>query len=113
MGTMRIEWTDEAKARFSEIFDYHFSVAGLTIADKITDRIGSRIYRLLPNNPRAGQREWLLEGEPHEYRRLVEGNYKIIYRIDGETVKIVDIWDCRRDPDALRESTAEPTTTSN
>ncbi len=109
MGAMRIEWADEAKARLREIFDYHLFAAGLEVAYKITDGIGSRIYRLLPHNPQAGPREWLLEGEPHEYRRLVEGNYKIIYRIDGETVKIADIWDCRRDPEILRERLAVST----
>jgi hypothetical protein len=36
-----------------------------------------------------------------EYRYLIRGrnNYKIIYRVEGDTVYIVDIFDCRRDPD--------------
>ncbi len=111
MGKMRIEWSTVSKARLKEIFDYHLSVAGLRTANKILGKIDSRIFRILPHSPRAGEREWSLEDEPQGFRRLVEGNYKIVYCVEDDIVKIVDIWDCRRDPVALRDSVAKPATT--
>ena len=103
MGAIRIEWSSEARTRLREIFDYYFSVAGIRIADKMMEKIDAKIYRILPHTPRAGQREWSLEEEPQEFRRLIEGNYKIIYYVEDETIRIVDIWDCRRDPETLRD----------
>ncbi len=32
------------------------------------------------------------------HRRLVEGHYKIIYRIEGEIIYVTDIFDSRQDP---------------
>ena len=52
--------------------------------------------------PRAGQVEPLMEGMRFEYRRLVVGNFKIIYRIDGEWIRITDIFDTRQDPKRMR-----------
>ncbi len=100
---MKIEWMEPAKRQVQEIFDYHLSVAGTRTARKIVNRIIER-PRILANNPHAGEREWLLEDAPYEYRRLVADDHKIIYRIDGDTVWIVDVWDCRRNPSTLRRS---------
>ena len=108
MGAMKIEWSAEARAHLREIFDYYLSAAGIRTADKIMGRIDARIYRILPHSPRVGQREFLLEDQEVEYRRLVEGNYKIIYHIIDDTVRIVDIWDCRREPTTLCERVEEP-----
>lgn len=48
--------------------------------------------------------EPILEDCPKCYRSLiVEKHYKIIYRIDGYTIKIVAIWDCRRDGTRLKK----------
>jgi len=36
------------------------------------------------------------------YRRLVEGHYKIIYRIEDEYIYITDIFDSCQDPDKMK-----------
>jgi plasmid stabilization system protein ParE len=102
-AVMKVEWQEPAQRRIQEIFDYYTSVAGIRTARRITRKIVERT-RILARNPMAGEREWLLEDQPHEYRRLVERDYKIVYRIDGDTVFIVVVWDCRRDPADLREN---------
>ncbi len=99
---MKIEWLEPAKRRVGAIFDYHNSVAGERTARRIVQKLVKKT-RILVRHPQAGQCEWLLEDQPEEFRRLVEGNYKIIYYTEGEIVKIADIWDCRRDPESLRE----------
>ncbi len=103
---MKIEWQDPAKRKIQDIFDYYNLTAGARVARKITRRIVEST-RILVKNPMGGQREWLLEDMPYEYRRLVEGYHKVVYRIDGDTVLIVDIWDCRRDPADLRQNITE------
>jgi plasmid stabilization system protein ParE len=98
-----IEWSEKASADLDLITGYLVREAGQRIAGKILNRITQRV-QILVNNPRGGEREWMLDDQPEEYRRLVEGNYKIVYVIQGEMVYIVAVVDCRRDPAALRES---------
>lgn len=100
---MKVVWTTPAKIKLREIFNYYRSIATERVAQKLRGKIIEK-SRLLACNPRGGQREFLLEDMPYEYRRLVEGNYKIVYRIERDTVFVVDIWDCRRDPAYTRES---------
>ncbi len=100
---MKVEWLEPAKQQVQEIFKYLESVAGERTARKMTRKI-IESTRVLAHNPRGGEREWLLEDQPEEFRRLVEGAHKIVYYIEDEIVKIVAIWDCRRDPSDMRRS---------
>jgi plasmid stabilization system protein ParE len=99
---MRVEWSEQAEKDVKTIFDYLKSVAGERTARKMVSKIYSSSI-LLAGNPLAGQREFSLGDMPHEYRRLIEGNYKLIYRTVGEAVDVVAVWDARRDPVALRK----------
>jgi len=49
-----------------------------------------------------GQIEPTLEHLGLGHRRLIEGNFKIIYRVDGELVSVTDIFDSRMDPDKMK-----------
>ena len=98
---MKVEWSKHALKEIRRIFSWLESEAG----GKTARRIVKALYNhadILATNPRIGQREELLDGLPVEFRRLVDGNYKIVYTIDGTIVVIVDVWDCRRNPSALR-----------
>jgi len=53
---------------------------------------------LLESNPLIGTKELLLTGRPFDYRFVVEGNYKIIYRVNENIVRIVSVFDCRQNP---------------
>jgi len=59
-----------------------------------------KVKALLATQPYLGKVESLLEGLEFPFRSLVtkSGLYKIIYFIDGDTVYISRIWDCRQDP---------------
>lgn len=60
------------------------------------------VLSLLRNNPRLGPVEQLLEGMPGEHRSIVFGHLnKLVYRINGDVIDIVDLWDTRRDPSML------------
>ncbi|MCU0288260.1 MAG: type II toxin-antitoxin system RelE/ParE family toxin [Acidobacteria bacterium] len=53
--------------------------------------------------PALGQKEPLLSHKTDVYRYLVEGNYKIIYRIKGNKVVIDTVFDVRQNPDKMAE----------
>ena len=56
----------------------------------------------LSSNPNLGKEEPLLAHYRLGFRSLVAHRYfKLIYYIRGETVHIADIWDVRREPQAL------------
>ena len=44
-----------------------------------------------------------LEHLGKSHRRIIEGNYKIIYRVEGENIYITDIFDSRQNSDKMRE----------
>ncbi|MDR2912204.1 MAG: type II toxin-antitoxin system RelE/ParE family toxin [Alistipes sp.] len=99
----RIVWMNLAKQRLHEISDYLKKEAGARVAKKIRDGIYAR-PEMLVDNPQAGQCEESLAKYPHGFRYLVEGNYKIVYFVTDTEIVISTIFDCRRDPTALRES---------
>ena len=60
------------------------------------------VLSLLRKHPRLGSVEPLLEGLPQEYRSIVFGHVnKLVYPIQQDTISVVDLWDTRRDPEAL------------
>ena len=67
------------------------------IKDKILDKADTLLLQ-----PLKGQKEPYLEHLGLDHRRLVEGNYKIIYRVIGEYIYITDIFDARQDPDKMK-----------
>ena len=54
--------------------------------------------RELARFPFGGQVEPYLEHLGGGHRRLVVGNFKVIYRVANDTVFITDIFDARQDP---------------
>lgn len=62
---------------------------------------------VLATNPQAGQREELLVEREQEFRYLVEGNYKIIYWLESEKAIISAIFDCRQNPQKMKEEIPE------
>jgi toxin ParE1/3/4 len=98
---LKVFWTDTARYQLEDIFDYHKETAGLNIAKKLISKIIDCTIRL-ENYPQIGTKEELLAERKFEYRYLTEGNYKIIYWIEGNLVKIAAVFDCRQNPDKMK-----------
>lgn len=62
-------------------------------ANRLAQRIMGRI-RSLTRFPGSGG--FIPEDATRTYRQLIEGNYRIIYRREGETVIIASIWHSAR-----------------
>jgi plasmid stabilization system protein ParE len=99
----RIEWSERAKSQLREISRYYKLNADDKVAQKIVVQIIAST-RILHLNPLGAQCELLLEDRSEGFRRLISGNYKIVYFVDSDAVWIVAVFDSRRDPVKLRRS---------
>lgn len=92
---MRLVFTRRALNRLAAIFEYYLPLAGPGIANEISEQILDAIDSLT-TFPEKGQLEPYLAHRKKAHRRLVTGNYKIIYRIERSTIFITDIFDTRQ-----------------
>lgn len=101
MTELRPEWSDDATDVLNDIMEYLLETFGISSVIKLRDEIDDYVNTLL-KNPNAGRVEPFLEGRCYVYRSIVINSInKIVYRIDGDVLYIVDIWDMRRSPNNL------------
>jgi plasmid stabilization system protein ParE len=93
-------WTEFAKSELKNIYDYYKWNVDILVAKKIKNQI-FECTKQLDIFPNAGtiDENLLTLGE---FRYLVKGNYKIIYKYDKK-IYITDVFDCRRDPEIMKE----------
>ncbi len=101
---VRVFWTEFAINQLDQIFDYYKYTASLKVSKKIISGIVESTV-MLEKNPFIGTKEPLLENRKKEYRFIVKGNYKIIYFVEENFVKISSVFDCRQNPNKIIEST--------
>jgi plasmid stabilization system protein ParE len=100
---MKVIWAELATFQLKEVYQYYKEIASVKVAISIKSKIYEKT-RKLSRFPEVGQ----LENNPivstMNYRYLVSGNYKIVYRIIQEKgiVLIVAIFDTRQNPDDLQ-----------
>jgi len=93
--------TANAKRRLRQIFNYYCDKDLPAVAFRIKTSIENRIL-YLEKFPRMGAVEEQLSDLGLGHRYLVEGNYKIIYRIEEDKVYITDIFHTRQDPSKMK-----------
>lgn len=100
---MRIIWSNTAKADVKEIYSYYREVASLKVAQSIRIAIVEK-PRLLTKQPEIGQEEENPIVAGRGFRYLVEGNYKIVYKVFAERkeVLIATVFDTRQNPTKLK-----------
>ncbi|MCK9410993.1 MAG: type II toxin-antitoxin system RelE/ParE family toxin [Prolixibacteraceae bacterium] len=99
---VKVLWSDTSLIQLQEIFDYHNLRASVSVARKIVKGLVEKSL-LIETNPLIGIREPLLADRSFEYRFFIENNYKIIYRFDENIVRIISIFDCRKNPQKLEK----------
>ena len=100
---MRVEWTLQAKTAVRYTIKY--------VEDKFGPRAKLSLAReivvsehILASNPRLGKIEPLLQDRAVTYRSLIVKKLnKIVYRIENDSIIIVDFWNLRRNPENLRK----------
>jgi len=92
-----INWSPEALADLSEIWNYYAKVAGRHAADKIAREI-DEACRLLEDHPFAGR----ARNEVRPGLRSIAANpYVVFYRVTNDVAETVRVLDGRRDLDEI------------
>lgn len=100
---MTLFYTEQAIESLQECLDFFPPEVSSEKRLQIRDKILSKADKLL-SNPRLGQKEEYLEHLGQSHRRIIEGHYKIIYRVEGKIIYITDIFDTRQDPARMKDS---------
>lgn len=98
----KIVWTFPAKRDLQDIYDY-LAVFSEEAAFRVITGILDKAEVLRDGFPGIGQKEPLLSHKPDIYRYLVQGNYKIIYRVMGNRSIIDTVFDVRQNPVKMAE----------
>lgn len=93
-----IRWSLEARADLRAVHAW-LSEQSPERATRFAYDIRAAI-RLLSQFPHLGPVARDLE-PAGRYRQLVRGWHRVIYRVDGSSIRILRIWDSRRNPDDL------------
>ncbi|HUT12073.1 MAG TPA: type II toxin-antitoxin system RelE/ParE family toxin [Thermoguttaceae bacterium] len=92
----RISWAPAALDDLDAVLTYiakDAPLAAVRFAEKLMARID-----LLAQHPLMGG--YIREDQSHTYRETIQGNYRVIYRVEGRTVYIVTVHHAARLLDA-------------
>ena len=99
---MRIIWSDDAIKSVDNTADYIEDNFGVDRSIEFYDEVLEQADSLV-QFPQKGPVDEDLKGGKYEYRSLGIGKLtRLIYRIDGETIRILYLWNTRRNPITLR-----------
>ncbi len=98
---MEIIYTEQALFSLEEALGFIAHKVSQVKLIEIRNNILNKADTLLLQ-PNQGQKESYLEHLDLDYRRIIESHYKIIYRVIGESIYIIDIFDSRQSPDKMR-----------
>ncbi len=98
---MKLVYTQQAITSLQECLDFFPPEVTVAKVNEIRDKILEKADKLI-ENPYLGQLEEYLEHLGQSHRRIVEGNYKIVYRIENDVIVVTDIFDSRQDPEKMK-----------
>jgi len=95
---MKVVWQEAAKVGRRQVAAYIRKEFGTRRAKTFRQEIDDTV-RLLMNSPSIGRIDPLYADRPLTYRSIIiNGLNKMVYRIEGDIIYIVDFWDTRREP---------------
>lgn len=94
---MKVVWAISALNELRAIYGYYLEHVGYQMAENIRLNV-LKATRQLTVEPHSGKPEPELSTTEKQYRSLVRGHYKVVYRVEVETVHIVDVFDTRQNP---------------
>lgn len=99
---VKVLWTETALNNLEDIFEFYKYKESVSIARNLVKEIVQSTLRL-QKSPYIGRKENLLAQRKHEYRFILERNYKIIYWIEDNYIKIAAIFDSRQNPEKIKQ----------
>lgn len=98
---MKVVWSAWALGRLDEINAWYCQEASAEVADGTVAEVLA-MAQLLAQFPFGGQKEPWLSHLKLGHRRMIVGHIKLVYRVEGEEVRIVDVFDSRQDPGKMK-----------
>ena len=89
---MTLRWTDQAYLRLAEIHDFIASDSPEN-ASRLIDRLIARAQTLL-RFPHLGRK--LPELPETDLREIVDGNYRIVYRVRRRAIEVLTVFEAHR-----------------
>ena len=97
---MKVSWSKRASDAVVRTSDYIFSSFGQRTSDEFLQEV-QHVSDLLEDNPYLGPPEPLLAHKPKQYRSVVVNRLnKVVYYVNGNSIRIVAFWDTRKEPKA-------------
>ncbi|NDV69407.1 type II toxin-antitoxin system RelE/ParE family toxin [Dysgonomonas sp. 25] len=99
---MRIIWLPLAQEDLSKIYNFiadKSEISAINVSNDILEAV-----ELLKKFPQIAPIEPILSDYPETFRSLIVRTYKVIYFAHEKTVFITSIWDCRQDPEKLKNT---------
>jgi len=93
----RITWTPQAKIDRFEILEYYFEAGTPKKSLRTIDSQIRKTIKLLSKFPQLGK----TFGNFGE-RIVYKSYYSIIYKVEDDSILIMQVWDSRRDPKDLK-----------
>ena len=100
MVSKEVVWTQKAFKDLDSIYNF-IAKGSKAAAKKVVESILDREEQL-KIQPNSGTIETRIKLKG-EYRFLVQGNYKIIYRVGRANVYVIKIFDARQDPKKINK----------
>lgn len=88
----QVIWSKEGRASLQKIWSF-YAVKNITVADKIVAEITKTTREI--RFPEQYQAEEIFE---KDYRRAIVRHFKIIYRVEKNNIRILQVYDTRQDP---------------
>lgn len=99
---IKVFWTETALNNLEDIFEYYKYKASVRVARKLVKSLVKSTLKL-QESPQIGRKEELLADKKFEYRFLVVGNYKIIYWVEENYIKIATVFNCKQNPEKIQK----------
>ncbi len=96
----QIIWTNFAISELKRIYLYYKMFATPQVAKKVKASI-LRTVKYLSKHSEIGLIDESLVSLNQNHRYVVVDNYKIIYRILENSIYVIDVFDCRQNPDKM------------
>ena len=84
---MKISWSPLAVERLKDIYEY-IALGNISAAQKMVNNILKKV-ETLSKNPKRGRK--VPEANREEIRKVFEGEYRIIYRVESKKIFILTI----------------------
>ncbi|MEO1049115.1 MAG: type II toxin-antitoxin system RelE/ParE family toxin [Bacteroidota bacterium] len=100
---MKVIFTEQSLVRLEKALLFYLEELKLPRSKiaKLKNRLIAKA-NTLSTQPHKGQVEPYLLSFRKGHRRIIEGNFKIVYRIEDNAIYIIDFFDSRNDPGKMK-----------